>query len=369
MMKDKLKNMDKKKLYLVIGFFVAIIIILFGGAFVYNKFFYKRSYTEIENIMVNASKNYLAKNKNRFPKNYNDVVTLSDSDLVGAEEMDAISEYLKDETSTCSGNVTVTNINGQYRYVPTLDCGNKYKTVTFIDYIKKMVPIKESGTGLYQLNDELVYRGDSPNNYIKFSGKTYRIVKFSGDSAVIIYTEKGSNIAWDDRYNTEKKMQMGINDYSVSRIKDTVDAFYKDDKKITPDNKLLVIAHNLEIGKRASKDTDKTGGLEKSAVIENQFAGLLPLYDYMNASLDSNCTTSVSASCMNYNYLSKFMYSWWTMTGNNQNTYSVYEIAGSGSSLLMNAGTNGYCRPVLYLSKDALYVSGDGSSENPYIVK
>ena len=368
-MKDKLKEMDKKKLYLVIGFFVAIIIILFGGAFVYNKFFYKRSYVEIEEIMVNASKNYLAKNKNRFPKNYNDVVTLSDSDLVGAEEMKTISEYLKDETSTCSGNVTVTNINGQYRYVPVLDCGNKYKTVTFIDYIKKMVPIKESGTGLYQLNDELVYRGDSPNNYIKFSGKTYRIVKFSGDSAVIIYTEQSEPVPWDDRYNIEEDMQIGINDYSVSRIKDTADAFYKDTQIITSNNKLLVIAHNLEVGKRATEDTDKTGGLEKSAIIENQFVGFLPLYDYLNASLDSNCNKAISESCINYNYLSKFMYSWWTMTASNQNTYSVYKISGSGSGLLANAETDAYYRPVLYLSKDALYVSGDGSSENPYIVK
>lgn len=367
--KENLKKIDKKKLYLVIGFFVAIVIILFGGAFIYNKFFYKRSYTEIENIMVNASKKYLAKNKDRLPKNYNEVVTLSDSDLVGAEEMDTISEYLKDETSTCSGNITVTNINGKYRYVPILDCGTKYKTVTFIDYIKKMVPVKESGVGLYQLNDELVYRGDAPNNYIKFSGKTYRIVKFTGDSAVIIYTEKTNNVAWDDRYNTEKKMQMGINDYSVSRVKDTVDAFYQNEKVITPENKLLVVAHSLEVGKRASKDTDKTGGLEKSAIIENQFVGLLPLYDYLNASLDSNCITSVSAACMNYNYLSKYIYSWWTMTGTNQNTYSVYEIIGSNSSSLTNAASNGYYRPVLHLSKDALYVSGDGSSENPYIVK
>ena len=148
-MKENLKKMDKKKLYLVIGFFVAIVIILFGGAFIYNKFFYKRSYTEIENIMVNASKKYLAKNKDRLPKNYNEVVTLSDSDLVGAEEMDTISEYLKDETATCSGNITVTNINGQYRYVPILDCGTKYKTVTFIDYIKTIK--KETDESKYML--------------------------------------------------------------------------------------------------------------------------------------------------------------------------------------------------------------------------
>lgn len=366
---EKIKSVEKKKLYLVIGFLVLIVVILFGGAYIYNKFFYKRSYTEIEDIMVAASKNYLSNHPKKLPQNYNDTINLTDSDLVSAEEMDTIAEYLKDEDTACKGSVTVTNINGKYRYTPSLDCGNKYKTISFINYIKEVVPTVESGNGLYNINEELVYRGDNVDNYIKFSGNTYRIVKFSNDSAVIIYTEKGETATWDDRYNNEKQTNLGINDYSVSRIKDTLDGIYEGTSYISSDNKLLVIAHNLNIGKRASSDTDKTGGLEKSAIIENQFIGLLPMYDYLNASLDSNCTTSTSASCMNYNYLSKYRYNWWTITANNKNTHQVYLISGSSSALSYTTSSSAYLRPVLYLSKDALYVSGDGTSNNPYIVK
>ena len=110
-MKEMLKKIDKKKLYLVGGFFIGIIIILFGGAFVYNKFFYKRSYSEIEEIMVSSAKNYLSKNKKNYPNNYNEEFVLSDNDLVEASEMDSISSYLKDKASSCTGKVTVTNIN------------------------------------------------------------------------------------------------------------------------------------------------------------------------------------------------------------------------------------------------------------------
>ncbi len=368
-MKEKLKQIEKKKLYLAGGFLVLIVVILFGGAFIYNQFFYKRSYSEIEEIMVGASKKYLSSNRDKLPKNYNEVFTLSENDLVSGEYMKTIAEYLKDDSITCAGNVVVTNINGEYRYTPSLDCGDKYKTVKFIDYIKKMVPVATEGNGLYNMNDELVYRGDEVNNYLKFSGKTYRIVKFSEDSAVIIYTEKPDSIVWDDRYNVEKSSNLGINDYSVSRVKSYVDKLYKGNSILTEEKKMLVVAHSLNIGKRAVKDTDKTLGLEKSAVIENQFIGLLPLGDYLNASLDKNCTTSVSASCMNYNYLSKFRYPWWTITGTNENTHQVYKIAATGSASLATASSSGYIRHVLYLTKDALYVSGDGTSKNPYILK
>ncbi len=368
-MKEKLKSIEKKKLYLAGGFLLAIVIILFGGAFLYNRFFYKKSYSEIEDIMVSASQNYLKKNKDRLPKQYNEVLTLTESDLTSASEMKTIAEYLKNDSIACTGNVNVTNINGEYRYIPELDCGEKYKTLKFIDYIKKTVKIVENGNGLYQLNDELVYRGDNVKNYVKFSGKTYRIVKFSDDSPVIIYTEKTDNAVWDDRYNIDKNSNLGINDYSVSRIKDVVDKIYKNEKIISKDQKLMVIAHNLNVGKRSENDTDKTGGLEKSAIIENQFIGLLPLSDYLNASLDQNCVKSTSPSCMNYNYLSKFRYSWWTMTATNTNSFQVYKVGATKNAELSSAVGSGYLRHVLYLTKDALYVSGTGTSSDPYILK
>lgn len=368
-MKEKLAKIEKKKLWMVGGFLLLIVVILFGGAFIYNKFFYKRSYAEIETIMVDAAKTHFAKNSNNLPQNINDVLSLSDNDLVATGEMKTIAEYLKDENTQCEGNVTVTNINGKYRYTPYLDCGNTYKTKRFMDYIHNTVPVVENGNGLYQLNEELVYRGDDVNNYLKFSSHLYRIVKFSNNYTVIILTENLESISWDDRYNATRKDSSGINDYSVSRIKEYLDDLYKKNTFISEEQKLLIVGHNLEIGKRDSQNTDKSGNVEKATIMENQFIGLLPLSDYLNASLDVNCTTSTNPSCVNYNYLSKFKNQWWTMTANNADTYRVYRVMGKGKATLAIANNNGYVRPVLYLAQDALYVSGDGSAENPYIVQ
>lgn len=366
-MKEKLQKIEKKKLIIVGGFLVLVIVILFGGAFVYNKFFYKRSYEEIETIMLEAAKTYLKQNPEELPQNINDTISLSEDELVASENMKSISEYLKDETSTCSGNVNVTNINGKYRYATFLNCGKTHTTTTFIDHIQKTVPIVENGNGLYNINDELVYRGDNVNNYITFSGKTYRIVKFTDEQAVIIYTEKLESTEWDDRYNIQKEDSSGINNYSVSRIREYLDNLYKGNNLISKKDKLLVTAHNLGIGKRNANDTDKTGNTENQIILENQFIGLLPISDFLNASLDINCTTTTSPSCTNYNYLAKYNYNWWSITANSEDTYKVYRIQRTAQTT--NASNSGYARPVLYLAKDAIYSSGDGSKKNPYIIK
>ena len=88
----------------------------------------------------------------------------------------------------------------------------------------------------------------------------------------------------------------------------------------------------------------------------------------MNASLDTNCTTGTSPSCVNYNYLSKYIYRWWTITATTLNTYNVYQIS-YGQPILISCSSSAYVRPVVHLAKDTVYVSGEGTVENPYIVK
>ena len=102
-------------------------------------------------------------------------------------------------------------------------------------------------------------------------------------------------------------------------------------------------------------------------VLENQFIGLLQMNDFLNASLDVNCTNTNNPSCSNYNYLSKYKYNWWTITASSANSYRVFRISSNAEVTL--ASSSGYLRPVLYLTDDAIYVSGDGTKENPYIVK
>lgn len=370
-MKEKLEKIDKKIWIMGGTFLIIIIIVIFGGAFLYNKLFYKRSYSEIETIMVNATKSYLEKNPEKKPANINDSINIPVDTLVNEEEMKTIESYIKVEENTCTGEIKVTNINQNYRYAPFIDCGeDKYQTVKFNDYINEFEKIVTSGNGLYEINNELVYRGDNVNNYITFSGKTYRIVKFSEERPIIIYTEKmEESTVWDDRYNIEKEDTSGINDYSISRIRDTLNELYKGTTLIAEEDKQLVVAHNIGIGKRNSKDTDKTGSLENAIILENQYIGLLQMNDYLNASTDVNCTTTTSPSCVNYNYLSKYKYNWWSITASSANSYRVFRINGSSTANITSANNTGYLRPVLYLTKDLIYVSGNGSKESPYIVK
>ena len=373
-MKEKIEKIGKNKFILIGGFLVIILLILLGSAFIYHTFFYKMSFSEIESVMVDTAKKHMKKNENILPKNYNETVSLSVNDLARAEEMKDIKEYLKDDSISCTGNIIVTKINDNYfRYTPNLDCGETYKTNKFIDYIKSKNPIVTNGNGLYELNEELVFRGDNVNNYLQLSDKLYRIVKFSSNEAIIIYTDKTEATIWDDRYNLEKTSNVGINNYDVSKIKDYLDNLYQGttllgiDKATGFNYKNLVVAYQLNIGKRSSKDTDKSGKLEMSAVMENQFIGLLPLNDFINASLDKDCTTSISPSCQNYNYLSKFQNNWWTGTATNLNSYNVYRIETSPK--LVSANSTAHIRPVLHLTRDALYVSGDGTKTNPYVIK
>ncbi len=373
--KEKIKGLGKKSIFLIIGFFILILVIIFGGAYLYNRFFYKRSYTEIENIMLNAAQNYTGKHEDALPKELGGTVSLSVNELEAAEEMKSIQEYTKDETTACDGNVIITKLNDSFRYRPILDCDKKYKTNKFIDEIQRRQPIVESGNGLYKLNEELVFRGDNVNNYLKLGNNIYRIVKFSNEETVIIYTDKYESTIWDNRYNKEKKMRTGINDYSVSKIRDFTNNLYYKNKDFFTNNtengsnpKNIIVPYDLQIGRRESTNADKTGATEKKAIMEKQMIGLLPLYDFMNASLDVDCNSSTSPSCVNYNYLSRYNYKWWTMTGTSLNTYEVYQIA-DGIAILKYASSTAYIRPVFHLAKDAIYVQGEGTYENPYIVK
>ena len=371
--KDTKEVFETKNLIIVGIFVVSIIIILFGGALIYNKFFYKKSYNEVEEIMVDAALEYLEKYEKKLPQNVNDAITLKEDTLVSSGLINSIDSYVKSKDgNTCTGEVKVTKIGeDKYRYIAFIDCGeNIYQTKSFNDYVNENVEIVSNGDGLYSLNNELVYRGDQVNNYIKLGGKIYRIVKIQDGTTVVIFTDKSTSTNWDDRYNIEKDDFAGINNYETSRIRTYLNNLYKstgEDAFLSNSVKLLVTQYDLPIGKRSNSDTDKTGSLEKAMVLTEQYIGLLPISDFLNASLDVNCTTTVSKSCFNYNYLSKYKYAWWTSTANSKNTYKVYRIDGVASTV--NASGNAYVRPVLHLAKDIVYVSGDGSYNKPFIVK
>ena len=356
-------NGEKKKLLIIAGAIVGIviltIIILLIFHAVTNR---KMTFAKVETTVLNATKKYYKDNQTLLPENGKQV-SISDATLTAGGYLKALNEITAKLEATCTATSVVTNKDGSYRYTVLLDCGDKYTTKTLSSYVQSAGTVT-SGDGLYQLNGELVFRGENPNNYIKLSGKLYRIVKIVDNKALLIYNERLVAMPWDNRYNIDKAFTVGINDYNVSRIHDkllTLD--------IITNEKAMLAKQTLYTGKRAESDTYNDGSIEKSNILENQVFGVLPLYDYINASTDNNCMSAATKSCSNYNYLNKYDYSWWTITGDTSTSYNVYSIEEDGTIDIVKANSNNYVRPTVLLESDVLYASGDGTLEKPYLVK
>lgn len=367
-MKNFINDFGKKKLLIIAGAAVGLIILIIVLLLVVNSF-KKNTYQDVENKVLDAAKKYYKENVKLLPQNINDEVSINSTTLESNGYLKDLNKLVPDKDVNCSATVTVTNINNSYRYTTKLKCGNKYETQTLADKIINAEGTVISGQGLYEINGGYAYRGENPNNNLTFAGKKWRIVKIEDDSVAIILNEKYVQSVWDNRYNQDRNQNDGINDYSVSRANDFLTNAYKDESFIKNGYKNLIIAHNLYVGKRGSEITFNDGSLEKSEVIENKYLGLLPLFDYVNASLDTNCVSSKTKSCANYNYLANYGYNWWTMTGDADNTYKVYKINNQGKIEGTRAATGLYLRPVVYLAKDAIYVGGNGTFDNPYLVK
>lgn len=365
-----MKDLGKKKLIIIAGGIIALVVLIVIILLVYNAIFGKTSYKDIETKVVNAAKEYYGDHTELLPKNENEEVSTTDAALTQAGYLKSMSELTKKmKDVTCTATVMVNYAGGEYRYTPLLNCGDSYSTKTLVSYIENNETKVLTGQGLYDLNGELVYRGENPNNYIKFANKMWRIVKIENGKAVLILNDKNTRVVWDDRFNADRDRNDGINEYSVSRIRESLNTLYEDKTLFTDGTKNLLSIHTLYVGKRAETDNVNDGSIEKSQVIENQYIGLLPLYDYINASIDGNCTTAITDSCSNYNYLSIYNYSWWTLTADASNTYKTYRVSSTGTVSASRAASNGYIRPVIHLAKDALYISGNGTAENPYIIK
>ena len=371
-MKEIIEKIGTKKIITITVIFIGIIILTIVGALIYNKFFYKKSYTEIESIMVNAATEYYDDNKSKLPTNIGDLININATTLISKEYMKDFTDYLKDKEATCEGSINVTKINNNYRYTPLLSCDNKYKTKTLLDVIKEKCPIVTSGDGLYELNNELIYRGEKPKNNILFAGYNWKIVKIVDNKILLILNDvinDDESRIWDDRYNTQKDDDYGINDYPVSRAYEYLTSLYKGKKLFDTEEKLLISNYDLYIGKRKEDDKDKTGVLEKAKIMENQYIGLLPAYDFMNASLDNNCNQTDSYSCENYNYLASYEKNWWLLTADASNSYKVYKSSNYSNIFTTNASSEAYMRPVIMIVSDAIYVSGNGTTKKPYTFK
>ena len=364
-MKKKLMRM----MLIVVGILVVFLIIILIFSFLGSG---NKSYEEIEQDLKNAAIEYYEVQSGLLPREEGETITVRANTLADAELMKPLSELREGEN--CSGRVEVTKVGDNIIYTPYLECGDNYTTKELYKAVLEQ-GIVTSGNGLYDLNGEIVYRGDDVNNYVSLDNAIYRIVKVTPDNKLLlILNEVDSTLSsyYDDRYNPAKRFNSGFNDYRISRIKEFLDDLYssKNDIKILSKNdKEKLASFNLCIGKRNATETNNTNAIECSDVLENQMIGLLTASDYMNASLDANCKATTDKSCQNYNYLRLKETEWWLLTGNAANDYEAYIVKSNGY-IDINT-TSGYkkIRPTIMLNNNVMIKSGNGSASNPFILK
>lgn len=366
------KKMMKYMMFIMIGF-VALILIIFLCSLLIKKSY---TYEEIETVLKDAAISYFADNKDSLPLNDGDVVEIESVNLTAAGKMKPLSEYTG-EGVACSASVQVQKVGEEYVYTPYLNCGDSYTTVELYNHIIANEKIVTSGYGLYNINGYYTYRGENVNNYVQLEKHLWRIVKITPtNNLVLIKAETEDNYQpWDNRYNKFAKYNAGMNSYNSSRIKEALDKLYKNDTEedgklqiLTNNDRAKTIAHDVCIGKRAGNQASKNGEVECKEVVKNQKISILPLYDFMNASIDADCTTPQSLTCENYNYLSNGK-TWWTVTADAATTYNVYEITERGRIRSTTTQTYSNMRPVIHLNSKVMYKEGNGSLEKPYVLK
>ena len=181
------KEKARKKLLKMVGIISVILIIVFGLVLLLSVIIGRNySYDQIELILKNAAIKYYQVQDVLLPSNDGeksevDATTLSSDDY---KLMKPLSKLKKNVS--CTGKVVVQKVNNKYIYTPYLDCGNSYKTEELYKAIKNKNKVVTSGNGLYEMNGEYVFRGDTVNNYVKLSKGLFRIVKITSDNKILL---------------------------------------------------------------------------------------------------------------------------------------------------------------------------------------
>lgn len=364
---DYKKNYEKNSsIYMLVGFIILLIIIITLVVVVNKKEKKAAGYTDVETKLVNAAKKYYEKYPEQLPQM--SVPTSIDAEkLIENSYLKPFSEMV-DENTQCTGHVKIYKNDDNYAYFPYLNCGTNYKSTKLKDKIIEENLVTE-GSGLYKKDNEYIFRGEYPNNYVKFNNDIWRIVKINDDGSIKLLSmnKKPEKIAWDDRYNNERNGNTGKNDFRVSRMLEELTNAYKENKYVSKENKELLIKRNWCIGKTSQEDTPISNLTLCNDVYEDLYIGLLTIDEILIPSLDENCKNIFDGECTNYNYFTEINVGW-TLTTGIEKTYTVFS-GNQGAVAIRNASVTNNVRPVININPDTLYKSGDGTEKTPYIIE
>lgn len=243
-------------------------------------------------------------------------------------------------------------------------------------------PVTE-GTGLYADEREsgrYYFKGQNPNNYIKFNNEIWRIISIESDGTLKIIKETGFNHVFDE---TDSRTIENANPECAAYTMGCP-IWAKNGTTILKNSDLLTYLNSSYYDKLNKKYKDmtvsgkwcyrrvSTAGTEASDFLEDEFfdfcgttvtsgkVGLINVKEIRDASLG---TCGYMKSCSN-NYLNNNT-EFWTLNYSND----ALIMDSSGNIISINASNTAVnARPVLYLKSD-LELSGKGTGTKPFTIK
>lgn len=369
-MKDVLSSIlnlkdNKNATFLLIGGVLVLICIVI---IIYFSFFYdSTSNYDLRSVIEKAAVKYCDDNCDELFKSA-DTIGVSDKTLIEGNYMKDFDSLTGDKNNTCEAEVVITKAYDGYNLITNVDCGEDYSENNIVDVVTSDNSIVTDGAGLYEINDNKVYRGEYVNNYLKLGNTMFRIVKINSDNTLmLVLSDYNNNLkgVWDDRYNSFVEKNDGINDYSVSRARESLNGFIS--SLYASDIGKKAMNYDYCVGSRLESDTVNDGSIECSKKYKDYIA-LLPVYDFINASLDVNCkSVDNSKVCQNYNYLSLYDNDFWFITSVKDTTNQLFYYDGAGIDLT-KARSKYSLRFVITISGDEVYKSGNGTLNDPYVI-
>ncbi|MEG0266069.1 MAG: hypothetical protein RRY22_01095 [Bacilli bacterium] len=213
-----------------------------------------------------------------------------------------------------------------------------------IKTLKKLVLLEKnivkSGDGLYKEKKGYYYKGKKINNYLKYSGRLFRIVSISNEGDIKLITEDSqTSLVWgynQDYQNSYIKSWLNNDGNAVKSFKASLD----NTSEILIPNKTCIDLID------ASNITCKT--------IDNDYVGLLSVEEYDKAG-DEN------------SYLNIGKYFWTSNKDKNGNVWYIYSKGNVNNSSNSGLVHHSYgVRPTIMINGNISNFKGEGTKENPY---
>ena len=212
--------------------------------------------------------------------------------------------------------------------------------ITFSEYLQ------ENDSKLQKEGKKYIYKGKDVNNYVLYSGITFRIVSIENNQIKLVTDDTLTSLvmAYDNVEYENTYTNIWLNNIDDDLNSGKFISLLQDKNKYLVNTKTCIdTLDNYEVNKCKKYNKD-------------YLVGLLSIDEYMNA-------------LANNSYLNNGTYFWLSNHNEEGNYWYVYDVGGLSDKSKTEVTYHNYgVRPTITLNKKVTLISGDGSKENPYII-